>query len=349
MKISIIGLTLSSSWGNGHATTWRSLVRAMRRRGHSVSFFERREPWYASNRDFPCDGGLHFYSRACELLAESEAAILSSDLVIIGSFVRETSLLVSRLKPKMQGALAFYDIDTPATLAALKDDRCPYLERELVPQFDLYLSFAGGAALDELEALGAPRARPLYCSADPAVHTPREHEEQLDLGYLGTYAADRHAALTELLIEPAQAWSGGRFSIAGPQYPDADRWPGNVEHIDHVPPTRHSIYFSSQRYTLNVTRADMRRMGHAPSVRLFEAAACGTAIISDDWPGLGEFFEPNFEILTAATREEMLRIVRDLPEDERLALGAAARGRVHTQHTGEARVAALEDYVGELT
>ncbi len=246
------------------------------------------------------------------------------------------------LRRLAKGLLAFYDIDTPVTVAQLREDRCEYLAREQLAAFDLYLSFAGGPVLDELHALGARRAAPLYCSVDPDVHAPVAVANGIDLGYLGTYSADRQPTLRELLLRPASRWTGGRFTIAGPQYPDAAEWPGNVRHIAHLPPEEHAAFYCSQRFTLNVTRADMRRMGHAPSVRLFEAACCGTPVISDRWSGLDAFFRIGDEILTAEDGDDVLHYVRELSDDDRAAIGQAARQRVLASHTGEQRAAELE-------
>jgi spore maturation protein CgeB len=346
MKISMIGLSLSSSWGNGHATTYRSLMKALRRRGHVVDFFEREEPWYAAHRDLPDCESLHFYPTADELLHHWRGSIASSDLVVVGSFVRETATLVEQLKRNAQGVLAFYDIDTPVTVAQLRHDRCEYLQRELVPEFDLYLSFSGGAVLEELRALGATRPVPLYCSVDPEVHAPVEVPTSVDLGYLGTYSADRQGPLTQLLLNPAARWSNGRFTVAGPQYPDTTEWPVNVRHVAHLAPGEHANFYCSQRFTLNLTRSDMRAMGHSPSVRLFEAACCGTPIISDSWTGLDAFFSAaENEILVAEEGTDVLKYVQGIPEDERTQMGQAARQRVLAEHTGEQRVRELESYL----
>jgi spore maturation protein CgeB len=347
MKISIIGLSLSSSWGNGHATTYRSLVKGLERRGHEVSFYERSETWYAAHRDLKRASYLHFYSTAAELLYEWREELAASDVIIIGSYVLESSTITRELKPS--GALlAFYDIDTPVTIAQVRNDRCAYLERDLLPEFDLYLSFSGGTVLDELRSLGARRPVAFYCSVDPDVHGPLEVPTTIDLGYLGTWSEDRQAPLAQLLLEPARRWNGGRFAVAGPQYPDTDEWPQNVHHVSHLPPQEHAGFYCSQRFTLNLTRADMRRMGYSPSVRLFEAACCGTPIISDDWCGLEEVFRAGKEILIAHDGDEVLGYVRDMDEEERAAVGAAARSRVLASHTGEQRAAELEAHVGQF-
>lgn len=344
MNFAFIGLTCSSSWGNGHATTYRSLLKGLRERGHEVAFYEREQPWYAAHRDVPECDFLHFYTHARELLHEHRRALAAADVVIIGSYVQETDTLVRGLQ-RSGALLAFYDIDTPVTLAALAHDRCEYLARELLPRFDLYLSFSGGAALDTLRALGARRPLPLYCSVDPATHGPVAVPNGVDLGYLGTWSKDRHDGVRRLLLEPASRWNGGRFVVAGAQYPDTVGWPENVAYVDHVAPGEHAGFYCSQRFTLNVTRADMRRMGHSPSVRLFEAACCGTPVISDAWPGLDTFFRVGEEILVAEGPEEILACLRGMPDDERRAIGQAARARALSSHTGRTRAAELEAYI----
>ena len=343
MNIVILGLSITSSWGNGHATTYRSLIKGLQRRGHEVLFYERDEPWYADNRDLPPCEWLHFYVSAASLLREHHGDFADADAIIIGSYVRESSTLIPALRRSARGVLAFYDIDTPVTIARLREDRCAYLAREQVPEFDLYLSFSGGPVLDELKALGARKPLPLYCSVDPDLHAPRVVPNGTDFGYLGTWSDDRHASVHQLLLEPAARWREGRFVIAGPQYPDADQWPGNVRHVAHLAPQEHASFYCSQRFTLNVTRASMRQMGYSPSVRLFEAACCGTPVISDYWDGLDDFFRIGKEILVAGGSDEVLGFVREMPEEERTALAQAARERVLTSHTGLTRAAELEE------
>jgi len=312
-----------------------------------VLFLERDKPWYRDTRDLPQPpyGLTRLYDGVAELESLHAQALRQADLVIVGSFVPD-GVAVCRLVQRLaQGATAFYDIDTPVTLAALADGRCDYLRPELIPGFDLYLSFTGGPILRELEQrFRARMARPLYCSADPPAEASPAGGQAWDLGYLGTYSADRQPVLAALLCDPARAWPTGRFVVAGPQYPETLVWPDNCARIEHLPPDRHPGFYAGQRFTLNVTRADMVRRGFSPSVRLFEAAACATPVISDWWPGLDTLFRPGEEILIARSGAEVLAMLRDLPEAERLAIGQRARARVLAAHTGEHRAAELEGY-----
>lgn len=350
LRIVILGLTITSSWGNGHATTYRGLVRGLVRRGHSVLFLERDKPWYAAHRDLPRPpyGQTALYDHPADLIRQWAREIEQADLVIVGSYVPD-GIEVGRIVQRLAGACAFYDIDTPITLAALETGRCDYLSADLIPGYDLYLSFTGGPTLDELERRwGAPAARALYCSADPEIyHSDPAPSPRWDLGYLGTYSPDRQPTLDALLTAPARHWPTGRFAVAGPLYPETLAWPDNVDRIEHLPPADHRAFYASQRFTLNVTRADMIRRGYSPSVRLFEAACCGVPIISDWWPGLDELFRPGEEILIARTPDEALHVLRSTSGTDRRAIGHAARARILAAHTADHRAGELEAYAAE--
>ncbi len=347
MKIVILGLSLTSSWGNGHATTFRGLVRGLSARGHDVLFLERDLPWYAENRDLPHPpwGRTVLYADKAELQRYA-GEVQSADAVIVGSYVPDGIAVGQWVQRTARGLRAFYDIDTPVTLAAVDRGACEYLLPALIPQYDLYLSFAGGPTLTRLEnQYGSPCARPLYCSVDPALYFPEDVPPEYDLGYMGTYSADRQPPLETLLLEPARRWPEGRFAVAGPQYPDDIWWPANVSRTEHLPPEQHRAFYSAQKFTLNITRADMVAMGYAPSVRLFEAAACGVLIISDAWEGLGTFFQIGTEILTAQSPEDVLAILQETPDAVRNLIAAQARARVLEAHTAAHRAAELESYL----
>jgi spore maturation protein CgeB len=348
MNIVFLGLSITSSWGNGHAVTYRGLVRELTRRGHRVLFLERDLPWYADNRDLPKPpwGQTEIYRGLPELEDRFASAVANADLAVLGSYVPEGIAVGEWLVSTARGHKAFYDIDTPVTLARLARGDCDYLSAPLIPRFDLYLSFTGGPTLRRLEReLGARCARALYCSVDPEHYRPEPHPALWDLGYLGTYGEDRQPTLERLLLEPARRWREGRFVVAGPQYPRDLRWPPNVARMEHLAPPQHVSFYNAQRYALNVTRRDMVEAGWSPSVRLFEAAACGTPVVSDAWEGLETVFTPGDEILLASTADEALAIVRALPEEERLAIGAAARARVLKEHTAAHRARQLEGLV----
>ncbi len=350
LSIVILGLSITSSWGNGHATTYRALVRALTARGHDVLFLERDVPWYAANRDLPVPpyGRTVLYRDPAELRTGFAAAVREADCVVVGSFVPDGVEVGGWVQDTARGVRTFYDIDTPATLARLARGDADYLSPELIPGYDLYLSFTGGPILDRLEREhGAVRARALYCSVDPTLYHPERRKKFWDLGYLGTYSDDRQGALDELLIAPARAWPAGRFIVAGAQYPDRLDWAANIERVEHLAPGRHRAFYTGQRFTLNLTRADMIRAGWSPSVRLFEAAACATPVISDAWPGLDELFEPGREILIARSAADVAGLLRDLPEARRRAIGRAARARVLAAHTAAHRADEFERHVTE--
>ncbi len=352
MRIVFLGLSITSSWGNGHATNFRGLVQALDARGHDVLFLERDVPWYADNRDLPSPpyGTTELYGSLEELWDRHTGGVSEADVVVVGSYVPEGLEVGRWVQDVARGVTVFYDIDTPVTLRALERGECAYLSPELVGGYALYLSFTGGPTLRRIEQqFGSPCARAFYCLVDPAAYSPGDSGRVWDLGYLGTYSADRQPVLDELLLEPARRSPSGSFVVAGPQYPAGIGWPGNVERIDHLPPAEHAAFYSSQRLTLNVTRADMVAAGWSPSVRLFEAAACGTPVVSDWWEGLDAFFRPGTEILVARSAEEVLGHLSRMDEETRATIGAAARARVLAEHTAEHRAEELEQHVAALT
>ncbi|WP_085810772.1 bifunctional glycosyltransferase/UDP-glucuronate decarboxylase [Sphingomonas sp. TZW2008] len=345
MKLVVLGLSLSSSWGNGHATTFRALLRAFAARGHDVLFLERDVPWYAAHRDLPDPDfcRLAYYADLTDL-ERWRGEIAAANAVIVGSYVPDGVAVAQRVQEWAAGTTAFYDIDTPVTLAKLARGDFEYLSPDVIPGFDVYLSFTGGPTLQRIEQdYAAPAARALYCSVDADAYAPTGAAKRWDLSYLGTYSPDRQPTLERLLIEPARRCPERRFVVAGPQYPDDIDWPANVERIEHLPPAEHAAFYSASRFTLNVTRADMIAAGWSPSVRLFEAAACGTPIISDRWDGIDELFAPGEAILLA---DEAGDVIAALARDAD-AIGRAAQAVVLGGHTARHRAAELETYLRE--
>jgi spore maturation protein CgeB len=351
LSIVVIGLSVTSSWGNGHATTYRALIEALARRGHRVTFLERDVSWYRDHRDLsdPAAWRIELYPSLQDLPRRFGRLIRDADLVIIGSYVPDGLAIAEWTTTHARGITAFYDIDTPVTLARL-DQGLDYLSAAMIPRFDLYLSFTGGPVPGMIEErYGSPMARALYCSADADIYAPERAASKWELGYLGTYSKDRQPVLEQLLLAPAQALPSEQFVVAGAQYPDGLGWPANVARIEHLMPKQHRTFYAEQRFTLNATRADMKALGFSPSVRLFEAAACGTPVISDRWPGLETIFAPSREILLASTPRDVVDILRDMPEENRRSIAENARRRVLADHTPAHRARQLETYYAEAS
>jgi spore maturation protein CgeB len=352
MKLVIFGLTISSSWGNGHATLWRGLCHALGRRGHRVVFFERDVPYYAAHRDaleIPgCE--LVLYSGWDEIFSRAKNDLNDADVGMVTSYcpdaIAASELLIHSAVPLK----TFYDLDTPVTLNALSSGKTvDYIGPHGFADFDLVLSYTGGIALAELESkLGARRVAPIYGSVDPEMHHPVAPKENFrcDLSYLGTYAEDRQNTLNELFIQPARKLSQKKFLIGGALYPENFPWTENVFFAQHVAPPEHPAFYCSSRITLNVTRRAMAEMGFCPSGRLFEAAACGTPILSDSWPGLERFFAPGREIIVARSTEDAIAAMQ-LSDEELKKISIAARERIFAEHTAEHRAAQLEKVLND--
>jgi spore maturation protein CgeB len=351
LNITILGLSITSSWGNGHAVTFRGIVKELYKAGHKVIFLERDVPWYSDNRDLPTPEycRLILYKDISELKNQYAQEIKKADFVIVGSYVPEGVSVGTWVIKEAEGMKFFYDIDTPVTLSKLQKNDYEYLTPQLISQYDLYLSFAGGPILEILEQkYHSPAARSLYCSVDPALYFPVEQPVKWDLGYLGTYSDDRQPSLEKLMLDAARKWKEGKFIVAGPQYPETVQWPSNLQYLPHLPPSKHRRFYCSQRYTMNITRADMIKAGYAPSVRLFEAAACGVPIISDYWQGLDEFLLPDKEILISRSAADTLSFLKEIPEEKRKQIGQNAQNKILSNHTAQHRAKELVGYYHEL-
>jgi spore maturation protein CgeB len=348
MRFAIFGLTVSSSWGNGHATLWRGLIRALAAQGHQVTFYERDVIYYAGcHRDLPQGDvfDLRLYSDWSEVRRRD---VELADVAVVTSYCPDAVAATNLIFDACRGVRVFYDLDTPITLARCDaGERVEYIPPQGLADFDLVLSYTGGVALERLRSdFGARRVAPLYGSVDPRAHFPVPPHEayRADLSYLGTYAADRQAGVERLLLETARRLPARRFLIGGAQYPVEFPWTGNIFFVRHIPPPDHPAFYCSSPLTLNVTREAMADMGYCPSGRLFEAAACGAAIVTDVWEGLETFFTPGVEILLATTTADVVAALeRDETELQRI--GQAARERALAEHTAAHRAAELVGYV----
>ncbi|MDG4882741.1 glycosyltransferase [Mesorhizobium sp. WSM4884] len=352
MRMVIFGLTVTSSWGNGHATLWRGLIRALAPLGWCISFFEHDTPYYAGARDIHhLDGGdVVLYPDWNDIAPTAAIAVGEADVVIVTSYCPD-AVEASRLaQESCRGLKVFYDLDTAVTLARIEQgDQPSYFDSEGLRDFDLVLSYTGGPALDALKTmLGARLVMPLYGHVDPDRHRPAQPKPEFagDLSYLGTYAEDRQAGVETLLVAPAIRMPGCRFVIGGAQYPQDFPWSDNIFFVRHLPPADHPAFFCSSRLTLNVTREAMACKGWCPSGRLFEAAACGAAIISDDWPGIDSFFKPGTEIVLAHSTDDVVAAL-GLSDAELGALRRQARERVLDEHTSTRRAAELNRILNE--
>jgi spore maturation protein CgeB len=295
-------------------------------------------------------GELILYESWTDVEHRAASELHDSDAAIVTSYCPDA--LRARDAIAAAGAISiFYDLDTPVTLERMQcGEQVPYIGSSGLASYDLVLSYTGGGALEQLRAcLGARRVRPLYGHVDPELHRPMDPGERYaaDLSWLGTYARDRQQQLEELFVEPARRAPQYKFLLGGAQYPQDFPWTPNVFFVRHVPPEQHAAFFSSSRLTLNVTREAMARMGWCPSGRLFEAAACAAAIVSDEWSGLEEFYEPGTEILLARNAEDTLAALSlDQPTLRRI--GRAARERTLAQHTSMHRARLLLRYIEEV-
>lgn len=318
----------------------------LEQRGCDIHFFEKDTPYYAAHRDAPQVAGahLHLYADWNTVRSTAVRQLADADVAIVTSYCPDGPQACDLVLGSNVYKSVFYDLDAPVTLERIdRGETVEYLPENGFAGFDLVLSYAGGPCLRELQAkLNAKYVAPLYGSVDPEVHHPVSPRSDFacDFSYLGTYSADRQPKLQQLLLQPAAELPHQQFLIAGAMYPRFSSQPANVRMLEHVSPHDHSAFYCSSRLTLSISRASMARMGYCPSGRLFEAAACGTAVLSDYWPGLEEFFTPAKEILLGSSSEDALSALQR-PQTEIAEIAKRARERALDCHTAAHRAAEL--------
>lgn len=351
LSVVVLGLSITSAWGNHHAVTYRALVGELCRRGHQVVFLERDLPWYAANRDLPRPpfGRLSIYRNLRDLRARFTQAVRSAHLVIVGSNLVEGAAVARWVAETARGIRAFYDLDPARTLSGFADGATDPTAADAIRRFELFLSAAGGSALERLEReSGVPMARVLYPSVDPACFRPMAMPVRWAMGYVGNYSPDHQPHLSRLMVETARALSEQSFVVAGGNYPAGLGWPANIARVQHLYPGDQAAFHSGQRFALVISRPEAAQLGFTPSARLFEAAACGLPVVTDAWSGLETLLAPGREVLAVSGAAEVAAILADMPEERRAEIAAAGRKRVLADHTAERRVADLETYLAEV-
>jgi spore maturation protein CgeB len=324
-------------------------MRALGRRGHAVTFFERTVPRplargvHERTPETPA-GRLVEYDDWDEIRRDARRELAGCDAAIVTACCPDALAASALVHASGAGVRVLHDLDVPVTLDTLRSGRMPpWVGPSRLADFDLVLGCTGGRALRELgQHLGARRVAPLHAHVDPDVHRPVAPvlRYKADLSYLGIHADDRQEALKELFVAPARRRPSKRFVVAGAQYPPGFPRTDNVFFVRQLAPEAHPAFFSSSRLTLDVARRTMAALGHCPSARLFEAAACGARLVCEPWEGLDEFFAPGREVLTASDARELLEAL-ERTDAELRALAAAARERVLDEHTAGRRAEQL--------
>lgn len=349
MNIAIFGSSLVSAYWNGAATYYRGIVRSLHERGHRITFFEPDAFDRQRHRDIadPPWARVVVYSGRSEdgvwsALEEASGA----DLVIKASGVGVFDELLERevLRLRRPGTLvAFWDVDAPATLERMAANPAdPF--RALARRYDLVLTYGGGAPVVEAYArYGVTTCVPIYNAVDPDTHFRVRPDPRFaaDLAFLGNRLPDRESRVDEFFFGAARLLPQRRFLLGGNGWAEHPV-PSNVRYVGHVYTRDHNAFNATPRAVLNVNRDSMARFGYSPPTRIFEAAGAGACVITDAWPGIGEFLEPGRETLVAHNGEEVAAIVARLDLRTAREIGERARRRVLAEHTYAHRAAAFE-------
>jgi spore maturation protein CgeB len=350
VRIAIFGSSLVSSYWNGAATYYRGIVRSLAERGHEVVFLEPDAYERQQHRDLedPPWAEVVVWDPTPERARELVRSVAGHDVVVKASGVGVLDEELEHAVAALAGPTrVFWDVDAPATLARLEDDPEDALRR-LVPQYDLVFTYGGGdAVVERYLALGARNCIPIYNAVDPETHHPAEPDGRFeaDLVFLGNRLPDRERRVDEFFLAAAERAPHRSFVLGGSGWSDKPL-PANVRLLGHVGTGEHNALNSTPLAVLNVTRDSMVANGWSPATRVFEAAGAGACLITDAWPGIELFLEPDREVLVARDGDEVAAHVETLEPERARAIGAAALERVLREHTYAQRAEQVEEILG---
>ena len=354
MRIAFYGSSLLSSYWNGAATYYRGILKALASLGHDITFFEPDAYDRQSHRDIdPPDWcRVVVYPATPAGVADVLAQAAHADVAVKASGVgyADDALLAGIIEHARNEAIrVFWDVDAPATLAAIAPDPSAPLRRHL-PDLDVVLTYGGGGpVIDAYRALGARDCVPVYNGLDPSTHHPVAPEPRFaaDLTFLGNRLPDREARVDAFFLGPAASRPDHRFLLGGSGWADKPT-AANVTKLGHVATADHNALNASARAVLNISRLSMAETGFSPATRIFEAAGAGACLITDDWPGIDQFFRPGTEILVARDGDEVAGFVRTLTPERATAIGQSALQRVLTEHTYDRRAVLVDHLLARL-
>jgi spore maturation protein CgeB len=347
MRIAFFGSSLVSSYWNGAATYYRGIVRALAERGHEIVFFEPDAYERQQHRDIddPPWAEVVVWTPTAARANELVCSLRGFDLVVKASGVGVLDAELEDAVAALEGPIrVFWDVDAPATLARLESDADDPL-RQLVPRYDLVLTYGGGdPVVERYLALGAAGCVPVYNAVDPQTHHPdaRDGRFGADLAFLGNRLPDREMRVEEFFLAAAAAVPARSFLLGGSGW-ETKPLPSNVRLLGHVGTAEHNAFNCTPLAVLNVTRDSMVANGWSPATRVFEAAGAGACLITDAWPGIELFLKPGSEVLVAEDGDEVARHLEELDPTRARAIGAAALERVLREHTYARRAEQVED------
>lgn len=353
MKIAFYGSSLLSSYWNGAATYYRGMLGELAKRGYAITFYEPDAFDRQSHRDIdPPDWARVVVYPATQTACENVIARAADADVVVkasGVGVFDDELLEGVMAMAAPHAVKiFWDVDAPATLAALKADPSLLMHRVL-PKLELVLTYGGGPpVVSAYEGLCARLCRPIYNALDPATHHPVPATPRFagDLNFLANRLPDREARVEEFFLGPAAQLARRRFVIGGEGWADKPM-PENVRKLGHVGTADHNAFNTSALAVLNVARESMADVGFSPATRVFEAAGAGACLITDAWEGIELFLTPGEEVLVARDGQDVAEHLAALAPERARAIGEAARQRVLAEHTYARRAAEVDALLRE--
>jgi spore maturation protein CgeB len=364
MRIVFFAHSIVSDWSHGNAHFLRGLMRALAGRGHSVVGCERWRNWSTDSlmedhghgpivefaRLFP-DLDVAVYGGWNRIIEDVDALTRDADLVLVHEF-NEPELVgaVAHVHRRRRDfTLLFHDTHHRAVSAPWQ------IARLNLGGFDGILAYGDSLARVYRTDFGHDRVWTFHEAADTTVFQPRTAPQTDDVVWIGNWGDDeRTGEIRDYLVDSARRLPELRFAVHGVRYPEAGRAAIAAAGIDFrgwIANYRVPAAFARAKLTLHIPRGPyLDRLPGIPTIRPFEALACGIPLLSTPWPDTEGLFREGTDYVRvdspAEMREQMLRLARD--EDARQRLRENGLERIRDRHTCDHRAAQLEAIVGEL-
>jgi spore maturation protein CgeB len=353
-----------SDWNHGNAHFLRGLMSALAGRGHAVRSWEPRAAWSLERlleeegvgpvlefaRAYPEIDVRTHAGRGAAMVEAVEAALAWADLAVVHEW--SPPELVNAVARRRRRGSSFVALFHDSHHRAWSDE--PAIARLDLAGFDGVLAF--GESLRSLYRMrfGARRAWTFHEAADVRRFRPLPRPARQDVVWIGNWGdGERTAELRAFWLDAARALPDLRFAAYGVRYPEearAELVRAGVELRGRAPSLRVPEVFGESRVTVHVPRgAYARALPGIPTIRVFEALACGIPLVSAPWRDDEGLFHPG-DFTLAATPAAMRAALDRLARSEDARLEQAARGlrTIHARHTCDHRAEELLAIVAGL-
>jgi spore maturation protein CgeB len=351
-----------SDWNHGNAHFLRGLVDELRKSGHEVRCYEPENAWSFVNllqEEVAARSLEEFQAKFPELdvrITPSDSAsfleseLKDADVVVLHEWnPPELSENILRLRKRFGFKVLFHDTHHRAY------SQPEQIARFRIPEFDGVLAFGEAIRRIYLEAFAARRAWTFHEAADTAHFFPSGERQATEVNWIGNWGDDeRTRELQEFLIEPLAALRPEEAAVYGVRYPKTAQrhlQDAGIEYRGYLPNLSAPAVYSRCALTLHIPRRCYANgLSGIPTIRMFEAFACGVPLVCSPWHDLEGLFRPGEDFVSVPDGKAMTEQIAFLLSDQqaREQLSEHALDTIRKRHTCWHRARQFEEICEEL-